>query len=75
MNGAASLGGVNGDGSHLAVEHLAAAADHLGAGRDVLQSHFARGPFGTSYWAPVVASPPMRAALVSAIDLPGELIP
>lgn len=57
--------------THPVVAHLAAAADHLRAGRDVLQSHFGRGPFGgwegTSYWAPTITSHPVTAALMSEL--------
>ena len=59
------------DDSHPAVQHLSAAADFLAAGRDLLQTHFATGPGGTrephSYWAPVITSPPVTAALLGEI--------
>jgi hypothetical protein len=54
-----------------AVAHLAAAADHLAAGRDLLQTHFATGPdgtrTGTSHWAPVITSGPVTAALLGEL--------
>src|SRR5256884_3831914 len=59
------------DDSHPAVQHLSAAAGFLAAGRDLLQTHFATGPGGTrerrSYWAPVITSPPVTAALLGEI--------
>jgi hypothetical protein len=58
------------DDSHPAVQHLSAAAGFLAAGRDLLQTHFATGPGaheGRSYWAPVITSPPVTAALLGEI--------
>jgi hypothetical protein len=59
------------DDSHPAVQHLSAAAGFLAAGRDLLQTHFATSPGGTrehsSYWAPVITSPPVTAALLGEI--------
>ena len=59
------------DDSHPAVQHLSAAVGSLAAGRDLLQTHFATGPDGTrerrSYWAPVITSPPVTAALLGEI--------
>jgi hypothetical protein len=59
------------DDSHPAVQHLSAAADFLAAGRDLLQTHFVTSPGGTrerhSYWAPVISSPPVTAALLGEI--------
>jgi hypothetical protein len=56
---------------HPIVEHLTAAADHLSAGRDLLQTHFASDasgkPTGTSYWAPVITSGPVTAALLGEL--------
>jgi hypothetical protein len=56
---------------HPAVAHLAAAADHLGAGRDLLQTHFRRdadgAPSGTSYWAPAIISGQVTAALLTEL--------
>jgi hypothetical protein len=63
-----------GDG-HPVVSHLSAAADLLAAGRDLLQTHFASDPSGarirTSYWAPVITSWPVTAALLA--DLASHL--
>ena len=57
--------------AHPVVRHLSAAADHLAAGRDLLQTHFATAPSGartgTSYWAPAITSRPMTAALLGEI--------
>jgi hypothetical protein len=59
------------DDSLPAVQHLSAAADFLAAGRDLLQTHFATGPGGIgeprSYWAPVITSRPVTAALLGEI--------
>lgn len=68
---ATTLDDAGGEAAHPVVAHLAAAADNLRAGRDVLQSHFGRGPFGgwegTSYWAPAITSHPVTAALLSEL--------
>jgi hypothetical protein len=69
----AAAGTADGDGgdAHPVVAHLAAAADHLAAGRDLLRTHFADGPAGpqtpTSWWAPVITSEPVSAALLSEL--------
>ena len=59
------------DDSHPAVQHLSAAAGFLAAGRDLLQTHFATRPGGTrehhSYWAPVITTRPVTAALLGEI--------
>jgi hypothetical protein len=59
------------DDSHPSVQHLSAAAESLAAGRDLLQTHFATRPGGSrercSYWAPVITSPPVTAALLGEI--------
>jgi hypothetical protein len=56
---------------HPAIAHLAAPADHLAAGRDLLQTHFTTGPdgtrTGTSHWAPVITSGPVTAALLGEL--------
>jgi hypothetical protein len=65
-----TLGDVAIDDGHLAVRHLSAAADFLAAGRDLLQTNFATGPGaheGRSYWAPVITSRPVTAALLGEI--------
>ena len=57
--------------THPVVGHLAAAAGYLAAGRDLLHTHFADGPAGpqapASYWAPVITSSPVSAALLSEL--------
>jgi hypothetical protein len=59
------------DDAHPAAQHLSAAADFLAAGRDLLQTHFANGPAGAqegrSYWAPVITSRPVTAALLGEL--------
>jgi hypothetical protein len=66
-----TLGDAAIDDSHPAVQHVSAAAGFLAAGRDLLQTHFATGPGGgrerRSYWAPVITSPPVTAALLAEI--------
>lgn len=66
-----SIGDVVIDDSHPAVQHLSAAADFLAAGRDLLQTHFATSSRGArkdrSYWAPVIISPPVTAALLGEL--------
>src|ERR1022692_3436490 len=47
--------------AHPVLRHLAAAADHLAAGRDLLQTHITADPSGArsrSFWAPTITSPP-----------------
>ena len=67
-HGAAALEGIHGNDAHPVAGHLAAAAGNLAAGRDVLQTHFARGPYGgwegISYWAPAITSRPVTAVLM-----------
>src|SRR6266487_838784 len=57
--------------AHPVVRHLAAAADHLNAGRDLLQTHLTTPAPGTraarSVWAPVVCSRPVAAALLGEL--------
>jgi hypothetical protein len=57
--------------AHPVVGHLAAAADYLTAGRDLMQTHFADGPAGPvtprSYWALVITSGPVTSALLGQI--------
>jgi hypothetical protein len=59
------------DDAHPAAQHLSAAAAFLAAGRDLLQTHFASGPAGAregrSYWAPVITSQPVTAALLGEL--------
>jgi len=56
---------------HPVVGHLSAAADYLAAGRDLLQTHFFVDPAGSrtdaSYWAPVITSGPVTAALLAEL--------
>jgi hypothetical protein len=56
---------------HPVVQHLRMAADHLAAGRDMLETHFTTGPFGAragnSYWAPVITSAPVTTALLAEL--------
>ena len=60
-----------GDDSPPAAMCLAAAADNLAAGRDLLHTHFTTDQFGwrhgTSPWAPAIASRHVNGALVSEI--------
>ena len=60
-----------GDRSHPVVTHLSAAAGHLAAGSDLLQTHFTIGPSGDrayrSCWAPAIASEPVTAALLAEL--------
>ena len=66
---AAGDGGV--DDAHPVVRHLSAAADHLAAGRDLLQTHFTSGPLGErvqiSYWGSIITSAPVTSALLSEL--------
>ena len=59
------------DRSHPVVTHLSAAAGHLAAGSDLLQTHFTVGPSGDrayrSCWAPAIASEPVTAALLAEL--------
>jgi hypothetical protein len=59
------------DDAHPAVRHLRAAADYLTAGRDLLQTHFASEPGDeqprNSSWAPLLASGPLTAALLTEL--------
>ena len=57
--------------AHPVVGHLSAAADYLAAGRDLLHTHFFVEPTGArtgaSYWAPVITSGPVAAALLAEL--------
>ena len=68
---AAAAAGTSAGGTHPAATHLSAAADHLAAGRDLLNSHFIVGTdgtrTGTSYWAPVIADGPVTSALLGEL--------
>jgi hypothetical protein len=69
---AAGMASTDADQAHPAVGHLSAAADHLTAGRDLLHTHFFTDPAGTrsgtSYWAPVITSGPVTAALLAELS-------
>jgi hypothetical protein len=73
LHPAAAAAEADGDAgaAHPVVAHLAAAADHLAAGRDLLHTHFADGPAGpqtaASWWAPVITSDPVTAALLGEL--------
>jgi hypothetical protein len=68
---AAAAADTNAGGTHPAVTHLSAAADHLAAGRDLLNSHFTTGTdgtrTGTSYWASVITDGPVASALLGEL--------
>src|SRR6266498_434629 len=53
---------------HPAAGRVEAAVNYLSAGQDLLQTHFAPGPFGSSMgqseWAPVIVSAPVTTALL-----------
>jgi hypothetical protein len=67
---AVATGTSTGD-THPAIGHLAAAADHLAAGRDLLHTHFTTSPAGaqtgSSYWAPVITSGSVTSALLDEL--------
>jgi hypothetical protein len=68
---AAAAAGTSARGTHPATSHLSVAADHLAAGRDLLNSHFTIGIDGTrtatSYWAPVITAGPVTSALLGEL--------
>ena len=51
------------------MRHLSGAADHLAAGRDLLQTHLipATAGAGPSPWAPVITSSPVTTALIAEL--------
>jgi len=51
------------DDAHPAAGHLSSANSYLAAGRDLLQTHFTTGSAGSTWWAPVITSPLVTAAL------------
>jgi hypothetical protein len=59
------------ESAHPVAAHLAAAADYLTVGRDLLETHFADGPGGLqtprSWWAPVITSEPVTAAVLAEL--------
>ena len=68
---AAGLADADAGETHPVVGHLSAAADYLTVGRDLLQTHFTQHPSGmrtgNSYWAPVITSGPVTAALLAEL--------
>ena len=68
---AAAVSDAGADNAHPAVSHLLSANGYLAAGRDLLQTHFTRGPAGgpvrNSAWATVITSPPAIAALLAEL--------
>lgn len=68
---AAEDAGDSRESAHPAVQHLAAATDHLVICRDLLQTHLKAGSSspmaGQTYWTAVASSPPVTAALLSEI--------
>jgi len=68
---AAALRETAADNTHPAAGHLSAANSYLAAGRDLLQTHFTTGPAGqpagSTWWAPVITSPPVTAALLAEL--------
>jgi hypothetical protein len=59
------------DDAHPAIGYLSAANSYLAAGRDLLQTHFTTGPagqpVGSTWWAPVITSPPVTVALLTEL--------
>jgi hypothetical protein len=55
------------DHAHPAAGHLSSANSYLAAGRDLLQTRFTTGPAGTTWWAPVITSPPVTSALTAEL--------
>jgi hypothetical protein len=57
-------------------DHAHPAARYLSAGRDLLQTHFTTGtaghPAGSTWWAPVITSPPVTAALLAELAAPAR---
>lgn len=68
---AAGAGGTGTGDGHPVAGHLSAAAGYLAAGRDLLHTHFTDSSTGlqtpTSWWAPVITSGPVTAALLSEL--------
>ena len=66
-----AAGDAQADCGHPAVQDLAAAADLLSAGRDLLRTHFTTdhdgATAGVSHWAPVITSPPAATALLTEL--------
>src|SRR6266516_3303481 len=72
------LGAGGDDHAHPAAAHLSDAADYLAASHDLLQTHFAPGPFGSrhgrSEWAPVIVSPSVSGALLAELASYGSRV-
>jgi hypothetical protein len=64
---AAAVRDASADHAHPAAGDLSAANGYLAAGRDLLQTHFTTGPADGTWWAPVITSPPVTAALVAEL--------
>jgi len=68
---AAAVREAGADHAHPAAEHVSAANSYLAAGRDLLHTHFTTGPAGqptgSTWWAPVITSPPVTAALTAEL--------
>jgi hypothetical protein len=68
---AAAVREAGADDTHPAAGYLSSANSYLAAGRDLLQTHFTTGttghPEGSTWWAPVITSPPVTAALLAEL--------
>jgi hypothetical protein len=68
---AAAVREADADDAHPAVVYLSSANSYLAAGRDLLQTHFTTGPagqpVGSTWWAPVITSPPVTVALLTEL--------
>jgi hypothetical protein len=68
---AAAVREAGADDAHPAAGYLSAANSYLAAGRDLLQTHFTTGPAGqpagSTWWAPLITSPPVTAALLAEL--------
>ncbi len=57
--------------AHPAAGYLSSANSYLAAGRDLLQTHFTTGTAGqqagSTWWAPVITSPPVTGALLAEL--------
>jgi len=70
-------GDAGSDAPHPVVRHLAAAADLLAAGADLLHTHFTGPPAAhtaRSYWAPVILSWPVTSALLDEVAACARLL-
>jgi hypothetical protein len=68
---ARAVQGAMADNAHPAVAHLSSVNGYLTAGRDLLQTHFTTGPAGqpagSTWWAAVISSRPVTAALLAEL--------